>query len=70
MISGINSGSSAGTAYTFVGLGYPNFTGTPIFLTTGTNATARASGAFNVTNTGFTLVAGATQNVSWVAIGN
>jgi hypothetical protein len=71
MITGINQGTTAGSAYTFVGLGFPNFSVgcVPIFLSNGTNATARNVGVINLSNTGFTLYAQATQNVSWVAIG-
>jgi hypothetical protein len=75
IICGINTATTTtagGTAYTFVGLGYQSFsTGcTPIFLTTGTNATARNVGAGNVTNTSFVLISpNITQSVSWVAIG-
>jgi hypothetical protein len=71
MLTGAQQGTTAGSVYTFEGLGYANFSAgcVPIFVTSGRNATVRNVGAFNVSNTGFTLYATSTQSVVWVAIG-
>jgi hypothetical protein len=70
-ITGVNQGTTAGSVYTFSALGFTPFSAgcTPVFISNGTNNIARNAGAINVTNTGFTLYATATQTVTWVAFG-